>query len=103
MMIGSKHRQCRTLRSRNQQTMAGADSAPSAVNETPESRYNNIIDGTPFSGGGGGGGGAGVSFLASWNPTWSSSNHIWQARRLHLLALKAQLSSQQGISKNPYC
>ena len=70
------------------------------INETPESKYNNIIDGTPL------GGADSVSFsdfnemdqeglgiLLGLYPTMSAG------KRGALLALKSQLSSQQGKTK----
>ena len=76
-------------------------STPSAavINETPESKYNNIIDGTPL------GGADSVSFSDFNDMTESALRGLLHdanipfGKRGALLALKAQLSSQQGKTK----
>jgi hypothetical protein len=66
------------------------------INEAPESRYNNIIDGTPL------GGADSVSFSDFNGMTESAllgllhDANISFGKRGALLALKAQLSGQQG-------
>jgi hypothetical protein len=70
------------------------------INETPESRYNNIIDGTPF------GGANGVSFLVFNEMDQPGlgillgQTNIQVGKKGELLALKAHLSSHQGESNS---
>jgi hypothetical protein len=80
-------------------TISLSAASSDVINKTPESRYNNIIDGTPLSGD------DGVSFL-DFNALTESGlgillgqySTISAGKRGALLALKAQLSSQQGKS-----
>jgi hypothetical protein len=77
--------------------MSAASSSAVIYDETS---YNNIIDGTPF------GGIGGLSFMAFKTMTESGlgillgQTNIVFGKRGELLALKAQLSSQQGKSNS---
>jgi hypothetical protein len=85
-------------------TISLSAASSDVINKTPESRYNNIIDGTPLSGDDGV---SSFSFL-DFNALTESGlgillgqySTISAGKRGALLALKAQLSSQQGKSNS---